>query len=129
MRKTERDKYRKLLLGLKVRLSGTVEGMRKEALEVDDSAPSDDHMADHGSAQYDQDVTLSIVESEQERIRDIDEALERIEAGSYGNCEGCKDEDGNPKKNRDIPRARLEALPYTKYCVDCQERLEELGEL
>lgn len=116
MRKTEREKYRKKLLDAKARLTGTVEGMRREALEQDESAPSDDHMADHGSAQYDSDLTLTIVEDQQETIQQIDEALDRVDAGTYGKCEACKET---------IAKARLDALPQAKYCVDCQERIDE----
>ena len=116
MRKNEREKYRQKLLDHKARLTGTVEGMRREALEQDESAPSADHMADHGSAQYDSDLTLTLVEDQQETIQQIEEALDRIEAGSYGKCDACKEP---------IAKARLQALPQAKYCVDCQERLDD----
>jgi len=130
MRKTEREKYRKMLLDLKARLTGTVEGMRREALEADEAAPSDDHMADHGSAMYDQDLTLTLVEGEQERIRQIDGALQRVEEATFGKCAGCADDVGVcGEKGGDIPKARLDALPWTRFCVAHQEKLEELGEL
>ena len=73
-------------------------------------------MADHGSAQYDSDLTLTLVEDQQETIQQIDEALDRIDAGSYGKCEPCGEQ---------IAKARLEALPQAKYCVDCQERIDD----
>ncbi len=130
MRKTEREKYRKKLLGLKARLSGTAESMRREALEKDESAPSDDHMADHGTTLYDQDLTLSLVENKQELIRQIDEALGRVEDGTFGRCEGCVEDVGVcGRKGGEIPKPRLEALPWTRFCLDHQERLEELGEI
>lgn len=119
MRKTERDKYRRRLREWKSRLTGTVEGMRREALEQDEAAPSDDSMADHGTAQYDQDLTLTLVEDQQETIQAIDEALARVESTDYGKCDGCK---------APIAKARLDALPHAKLCVDCQELLEERGE-
>jgi DnaK suppressor protein len=120
MKKPNREKYRKRLLDIKARLTGTVEGMRREALEKDEMAPSDDHMADHGTTMYDQDLTLTLVEDQQETIQQIDEALGRIDAGTYGACDHCE---------VPIAKARLDALPHAKLCLECQERLEEHGEL
>ena len=119
MRKTDRERYKKKLIEWKFRFTGTVEGMRREALEQDEAAPSDAHMADHGTAQYAQDLTLTLVEDQQETIQAIDEALARVESTDYGKCDGCKEP---------IAKARLDALPHAKLCVDCQERLEERGE-
>ena len=114
MKKADIEKYRKALLSLKSRLSGTVTGMRKEALEKDD-APSVDHLADHGTDHFDQDLTLALLENEQETIQAIDEALGRLEDGSYGSCESCA---------KPISKARLDAIPHARLCLACQEAAE-----
>ena len=111
MRKNDVEKYRKALLVLKGRLTGIVTGMRKEALEKED-APSVDHLADHGTDHFDQDLTLALVENEQGTIQAIDDALERLDQGGYGLCEGC---------SKPIPKARLDALPHARFCLNCQE--------
>ena len=93
--------------------------MEAEALKASGQDFSVDHMADHGSDNFEQDFTLSLVENERKELVDIDQALERIEHRSYGICEGS----GEP-----IGRARLEAIPYARHSIDYQRRLES-GEL
>jgi DnaK suppressor protein len=74
------------------------------------------HQADAGSDAYDRDFALSLLSQEQDSLYEIDEALKRIETGEYGVCEMS----GKP-----IPHARLEALPFTRYTVECQAELEK----
>ena len=89
--------------------------MEQQALKAADQDFSVDHMADHGSDNYEQDFTLTLVESERRELIEIDHALQRIEAKRYGICEGT----GKP-----IARARLEAIPYTRYSIEHQRRVE-----
>ncbi len=63
----------------------------------------------------DETVEAHIVESEERLLEKIAHALERIEEGSYGICEGC---------DAEIPLARLEAKPSVSLCIDCQEQKE-----
>ena len=114
MKKVDQEKYKKTLLALKGRLAGTVSGMRREALEKE-GAPSLDALADHGTDLFDQDLTLSLLENEQETIQAIDEALQRLALGSYGACEHC---------SKPISKARLDALPHAKLCLACKEAEE-----
>lgn len=114
MKKADSEKYRKVLITLKDKLSGTARGMRREALEKDD-VPSIDHLADHGTDHFDQDLTLSLLENEQEAIQAIDEALARLDHGTFGTCESC---------SKPIAKARLEALPHARFCLACQEELD-----
>ncbi|MCX7868703.1 MAG: TraR/DksA C4-type zinc finger protein [Terrimicrobiaceae bacterium] len=74
------------------------------------------HQADAGSDAYDRDFALNLLSKEQDSLYEIDEALKRIELGTYGICEMS----GKP-----IPHARLEALPFTRYTVECQAELEK----
>jgi DnaK suppressor protein len=74
------------------------------------------HQADAGSDAYDRDFALSLLSQEQDALYEIDEALKRIELGTYGKCEMS----GKP-----IPRARLEAIPFARFTVECQSQLEK----
>ena len=71
------------------------------------------HQADAGSDAYDRDFALSLLSQEQDALYEIEEALKRIDLGTYGVCEMC----GKP-----IPHARLEALPFARYTVECQSQ-------
>ncbi|NJN14433.1 MAG: TraR/DksA family transcriptional regulator [Planctomycetes bacterium] len=84
-------------------------------MKASDQDFSVDHMADHGSDNYDQDFTLSLVESERRELYEINGALLRLREGTYGICEGTGEAIGRP---------RLEAIPYTRYSIDYQRRVE-----
>lgn len=73
------------------------------------------HQADAGSDAYDRDFALSLLSQEQDALYEINEALKRIDLGSYGICE---------MSGKQIPEVRLEALPFTRFTVECQARLE-----
>lgn len=111
--------YRQLLEGLSERLRGKVDSMTDEALRrgEDQSNLSNVplHMADVGTENYDQEFTLGLIQNEQETLKLIDEAFARMDAGSYGACEEC----GGP-----IAKARLQAIPYTRHCIECARKLE-----
>lgn len=74
------------------------------------------HMADLGTDNYEQEFALGLMDGERRILHEIDEALQRIEEGVYGICEGT----GNP-----IPKARLEAQPWARYCVEYARLAEE----
>jgi len=74
------------------------------------------HQADAGSDAYDRDFALSILSSEQNCLYEIDMALKRIEDGTYGICE---------MSHQPISQERLEALPWTRYTVECQQQIEK----
>ena len=78
------------------------------------------HMADSGTDNFDRDFALSLLSSDQDAVYEIEEALKRIEKKTYGICELT----GKP-----IPRARLEAIPWTRFTVDAQAQLEREGAL
>ena len=73
------------------------------------------HMADMGSDNFEQEFTLSLMENEGVTLEQIESSLERIEEGSYGQCEEC---------GVKIPKARLNAIPYANLCVRCAEQQE-----
>jgi RNA polymerase-binding protein DksA len=73
------------------------------------------HMADVGTENYDQEFTLGLIENEQETLDQIQDALRRMETGTYGLCEGC---------SQPIAKPRLQALPYTRHCIECARKAE-----
>ena len=74
------------------------------------------HMADLGTDNWEQEFTLGLIANERDRIRDIDEALARIENKTYGICIATR---------KRISRARLRAKPWAKYCIEYARALEE----
>jgi DnaK suppressor protein len=74
------------------------------------------HMAELGSGNFDQELTLSLMKSEEETLGQIEASLERIEDGSYGWCQECGGK---------IPKTRLDAIPYATLCVKCASQQEE----
>lgn len=74
------------------------------------------HPADLGTMEYDQRLALYLAEEEIKELQDIEHALVKMKNERYGVCEDC---------GADIPLARLEAIPYTRYCGDCELKIEE----
>lgn len=93
------------------------ETLRKSRLDASgDLSSMPIHMADLGSDNYEQEFVLGLMDGERRLLREIDDALQRIEDGIYGICEGT----GKP-----IPKARLKAQPWARYCVDYARMLEK----
>ena len=112
-KKDWRDDVKKMLLQ-----------MRKELLlEVTQTMRAEsDHLKfdigdfyDHASTDRDRELALMLADREREKLTHVDDALKRIETGTYGICESCEEE---------IDKERLAAMPFTKLCLSCQEDLE-----
>ena len=114
----EIQKFRILLLEKRNELLGNVSYMENDALHEDRSDLSNMpiHMADLGTDSYEQEFTLELLDSERKLIAEIDQALDRIEDGTYGICQV----NGEP-----IPKPRLEAIPWARCCVSCANLLEK----
>jgi len=128
-RNGELEEYRELLLTLRARVRGDVEQMTTEALDRNGDnteSKSPTHLAELGTETYEQDFALRRVENEQDLLDEIDEALSRIEKGSYGLCVGCL-EAGITGAKAMIPRARLKVIPYARNCVECERKREKWG--
>jgi len=133
--KAELAKYKALLEMQLSTLKGDVGSMRDEALRASEQDASVDHLADQGTDNYDQGFMLGLIENEEETIKLIVEALDRIaDRGEwpFGACPMCADELEAQKKVKVvkkakgapeawIPKARLEYLPWARYCVRHQE--------
>ena len=121
MSKKELAYFRQELLAKRATLLGDVANMTDEALRKTRQSSTGDlsnmpiHMADLGSDNFEQEFTLGLIESERQILREIDEALARIENGTYGICLAT---------GRPISKARLKAKPWAKYCIEYAKRLE-----
>ena len=111
----EYRRWRDLLISLRHRLLQEGSHLEEEGLKALEQEVSVDHMADFGSDSSEQETTLQLIESNSLSMRDVDDALKRIDAGSYGLCEDCE---------QLIPTARLSVLPHARFCISCQSKRE-----
>jgi len=116
--KPEWAKYHQHLLELRERLLNQMNGLAKESAE--ELAGYSLHMADSGTDNFDRDFALSLLSSDQDAVYEIEEALKRIEKDTYGICE---------LTGKAIPKARLAAIPWTRFTVEAQAQLEREGAL
>ena len=116
--KAEVEQYRCLLVQKRNDLLGDVEALENDARNDSGDHFSPEHMADIGSNNYEQEFTMGLVESEQKLLREIDEALLRIENRTYGVC---------AQTAKPIGKVRLDAKPWAKYCIEVAREKERLG--
>ena len=116
--KAEWAKFYSNLLELREQLLKQMSGLAKESAQ--EMAGYSLHMADSGTDNFDRDFALSLLSSDQDAIYEIEEALKRIEKNTYGICELTA---------KPIPKARLEAIPWTRFTVQAQAQLEREGAL
>jgi RNA polymerase-binding transcription factor DksA len=116
--KPEWQKYCQRLLELREQLLRQMNGLAKESAQ---ELPGYSlHMADSGTDNFDRDFALSLLSSDQDAVYEIEEALKRIEKKTFGVCE---------LTGKTIPKARLEAIPWTRFTVEAQGQLEREGAL
>jgi DnaK suppressor protein len=97
-------------------MAGVAQDTLRSRAEGSEASAFGMHQADAGSDAYDRDFALSLLSQEQDALYEIDQALKRIELGTYGVCE---------MSGKAIPRARLEAIPFARFTVECQSQLEK----
>src|ERR1700752_1767196 len=116
--KSEWQKFYQHLIELREQLLRQMNGLAKESAQ---ELPGYSlHMADSGTDNFDRDFALSLLSSDQDAVYEIEEALKRIEKKTYGICE---------LTGKTIPKARLEAIPWTRFTVQAQAQLEREGAL
>lgn len=112
-------RYRTLLEAERTRLHELRDGLAGSAEPVERERGSDPgaggHLADAGSELFERSRDLSIVEDFDAQLSEIDHAVERLEAGTYGRCEAC---------GRPIDDDRLAARPMARFCIDDQKLAE-----
>jgi len=122
MTKADLQSYRQQLQALRSRLNGDMAHLADEALRKNQKDASGNlssmpiHMADIGSDNFEQEFTLSLLANEEQVLEEVVGALARLDNGTFGKCEDCA---------KEIPKVRLQALPYTRYCVDCARKAEK----
>ena len=113
------EKQKQRLIELRDHLVDQMQGVAQDTLRVraegSEASAFGMHQADAGSDAYDKDFALSLLSQEQDALYEIEEALKRIEGGTYGTCE---------MSNKAIPKVRLEAIPHARFTVECQAQLE-----
>ena len=116
-----------MLKHLRARLRGDVEQIREEALSGSESSSeqrSSNHMAELGSDAWDLEFALQLVESDQNVLDEISHAMKKLDDATYGLCERCLEQGKGESKAR-IARARLQAIPYARNCIDCEREKEK----
>lgn len=116
--KPEWQKFYDRLLELRDQLLLQMDGLAKESAQ--EMPGYSLHMADSGTDNFDRDFALSLLSSDKDAVYEIEEALKRIERKTYGVCE---------LTGKVIPKARLEAIPWTRFTVEAQAQLEREGAL
>lgn len=114
------DKQRQHLLDLRDKSLDSMSGVARDTLrnhpEGSEASGSGEHQADAGSDAYDRDFALSLLSKEQDGLYEIEQALARIDNGTYGICE---------MSYKVIPIPRLEAIPFARLTVECQAQWEK----
>jgi DnaK suppressor protein len=114
--RTQKEKLLQLRDAMVDSMAGVAQDTLRARAEGSEASAFGMHQADAGSDAYDRDFALSLLSQEQDALYEIDEALKRIELGTYGKCEMS----GKP-----ISHARLEAIPFARFTVECQSQLEK----
>ncbi len=114
--RSQKEKLLQLRDAMVDSMAGVAQDTLRARAEGSEASAFGMHQADAGSDAYDRDFALSLLSQEQDALYEIDEALKRIEVGTYGKCEMS----GKP-----IMHARLEAIPFARYTVECQSQLEK----
>jgi len=114
-------RFKELLLAKRKALLGDANHLEEEAVRKskDEAATTDiSNFADLGTDNYEQEFDLGMLETQGETLREVDEALRRIENKTFGICDAC---------GKAIPKGRLAAMPHAKFCIACRNKQEEGG--
>lgn len=122
MKKKEREELKQLLEKKRDALFSQIEHLENDSLNKSPREASGDlsaysfHMADVGTDSFEQELALGLVASEQKMLYEVNEALRRLEQEDFGLCQQCQ---------KSIGWKRLQALPYARLCIKCEEEKEE----
>ena len=114
------DRFREALLEERRRIQAALDNLHEEnpgsiTDETGEDAVYDNHLADTATVTYDRELDYTLEENSEHVLADINEALERIDNGTYGVCTNC---------GKQIAPERLEARPWATLCIDCQRQRE-----
>ena len=121
LNKDQIKQLRQLLITERAKLAEEIKSIARDAATSPRDASGDlsaytIHMADMAADTYDRELNMNIASSEQELLYQIDDALKRLDDGSYGVCQQC---------NQPIAMSRLKAVPYASMCIACQRSKEQ----
>ena len=122
LNKKELAEFKKIVLKKKEGILEEIKHISDDTLKKSQKDASGDisgytyHMADVATDTYDREFSLGLASNERKLLYDLDDAIKRIEDGTFGICEECKSL---------ITKTRLRAVPYARLCVKCQEKQEK----
>ncbi|HET7209045.1 MAG TPA: TraR/DksA family transcriptional regulator [Terriglobales bacterium] len=114
MDKKKLDQFKKRLETRQQELRRTVSRTEQDGRSADEDTAQD--IADRAASSYNKEFLFHQSNNDRQLLQMVEKALERIRQGSFGECISCGKEI-NPK--------RLEAVPWTRHCIECQEKLEQ----
>ncbi len=120
--KKELDYFRKLILEMKEKILDEIKHISEDTLKKSQKDAAGDisgytyHMADVASDSYDREFSLGLASNERQSLYELDDAIKKIEEGTFGICEECKSL---------ITKTRLKVVPFARLCVKCQEKKEK----
>ena len=120
--KKELNEFKKIILKRKEEIDDEIKHISDNTLKKSQKDASGDisgytyHMADVATDNYDREFSLSLASNDRQSLYELNDALKRIEDGTFGICEDCK---------RLITKVRLKSLPQARLCVKCQEKREK----
>jgi len=121
MRKLNVDRYRKILEQERDRIRNEIDVVETR-IGIGDTGPAlseladyDNHPGDMGTETFEKEKDLALRDNFRSMIGRIDEAIGKIDRGTYGECDRC---------GREISMGRLDAVPWAIYCVECQDIIE-----
>ena len=114
--KNDVERFKEILENLRSQLRQTIKSVSDEVKSVEEPKGYSQHQADEGTDDFGQTISIEISSEEQEIMRKVERALEKIEEGTFGICDVSGEE---------IPLARLEAIPYANMTVQAQEKFEK----
>ncbi len=118
--KKDLNSYKDKLVGLREEVAREVNKLAEELMKSREESSGDisthnSHLADSASGSFERDFSLGVASSEMQTLRKIDLALRKIDDSNYGVCESCE---------KPIPKRRLNAIPYVRFCMKCQEKMD-----
>jgi len=120
--KKELEYFKKLILKIKGKILDEIKLISEDTLKKSQKDAAGDisgytyHMADVASDTYDREFSLGLASNERQSLYELDDALKKIEEGTFGICEECKSL---------ITKTRLKVVPFARLCVKCQEKKEK----
>ena len=114
MRKQDKERYKNKLVAKKIEITEALQEVLNQTKEVQPDVVQD--AGDKAETSYTKEFLLNLSDTERKQIAKIDEALKRIEDCTYGTCQMCQ---------KQINKKRLNAVPWARHCIQCQEKAEE----